>query len=132
MKKFIISLLTLLYISTSTGATIHMHYCMGELAGWGLGHTESKTCSKCGMENAETKENGCCNDEHTFLKNNTDQKVTESTFREIQLVTTALPAFFIPILSFDYTRVTKTNPISHIPPLDHVVPIYIFDCIYRI
>jgi hypothetical protein len=38
MKKFITAILAVLYLGTSSGATIHMHYCMGKLAEWGLGH----------------------------------------------------------------------------------------------
>ena len=50
MKKFITAILAVLYLGTSSGATIHMHYCMGKLADWGLGHQNSKTCGNCGME----------------------------------------------------------------------------------
>jgi hypothetical protein len=50
MKKLFVAILAILYLSTSTGATLHVHYCMGRLAGWGLGHNNSKTCGKCGME----------------------------------------------------------------------------------
>ncbi|MBK6990321.1 MAG: hypothetical protein IPH34_00115 [Chitinophagaceae bacterium] len=42
MKKFITAILAVLYISTSTGAMVHMHYCMGQLADWGLGITNPK------------------------------------------------------------------------------------------
>jgi hypothetical protein len=50
MKKLIVAILSLLYICTSTGATVHMHYCMGKLADWDFGHNTSKTCSGCGMK----------------------------------------------------------------------------------
>ena len=69
MKKLVVAIVALLYISTSTGAPLYMHYCMGKLADWGFGDNNSKTCGKCGMEKSEQKENGCCKDEHTFLKN---------------------------------------------------------------
>ena len=58
MKKFVAVILALVYIGTSTGANIHMHYCMGKLADWGLGDNKSKTCSKCGMEKSDEKDNG--------------------------------------------------------------------------
>ena len=77
MKKLLIAIFALLYISTSTGATLHIHYCMGKLADWGLGHNNSKTCGECGMEKSEEKDNGCCKDEHKFIKNDTDQKTGE-------------------------------------------------------
>jgi len=36
LKKTITIFLALVYFGTSTGATIHMHYCMGKMTGWGL------------------------------------------------------------------------------------------------
>ena len=49
MKKFLTSILAFLYLSTSMGATIHLHYCMGKLASWGLIDHERKNCAQCGM-----------------------------------------------------------------------------------
>lgn len=68
MKRFAAAILAVLYISTSAGATVHLHYCMGKLADWSLGQKESKTCGNCGMKTNEAKEKGCCNDENKFLK----------------------------------------------------------------
>ena len=97
MKKLVVAIVALLYISTSTGAPLYMHYCMGKLAGWGFGDNKSKTCGRCGMEKSEEKDNGCCKDEHTFLKNDSDQKVTTIGFQMIQLLAVALPVSSIEI-----------------------------------
>ncbi|MEO7766056.1 MAG: hypothetical protein ABIS01_01475, partial [Ferruginibacter sp.] len=59
MKKFIVAILALLYIITSTGAIVHLHYCMNQLADSGLVHHSSKKCPKCGMEKSEKKNNDC-------------------------------------------------------------------------
>jgi hypothetical protein len=90
MKKFLAVILALAYMTASTGATLHMHYCMGKLADWGLGHNTSKTCDKCGMEKSGEKDNGCCKDEHKFVKNNTDQKTAETAFQVTQLIAVLL------------------------------------------
>jgi len=132
MKKLITTILAFVYISTSIGGSFHMHYCMGKLANWGLGHNTSKTCSKCGMEKSEQKNTGCCKDKYTFLKNSTDQKITESSFQMIQLVAAALPVSFTEISSYRFLSVTEESPISPAPPLHHRIPIYILNCIYRI
>ena len=131
MKKFTVAILALIYLSASIGVTMHMHYCMGRVAGWGLSNNESKICSKCGMEKSE-KNSGCCKDKHTFFKNSTDQKVTESSLQAIQLMAAGMPASFTEISSFGFPSVTEENPISHAPPLDHDIPIYILNCVYRI
>ncbi|HSR37787.1 MAG TPA: hypothetical protein VLL95_02640, partial [Phnomibacter sp.] len=74
MKKFILSILTFLYIFGTTGTTLSAHYCMGRLADWSIGHSKEDTCGRCGMEKSGDRDNGCCSDEETFVKNTADQK----------------------------------------------------------
>ena len=125
-------MLLVIYGSTSVGATIHMHYCMGKLADWGLERKDSKTCPKCGMDKSETKDNGCCKYKHTLLKSTIDQKVTESAFQVIQLMAAALPVSFIEIISHDFLSVTEENPISHAPPRSSRVAVYVRNCVFLI
>jgi hypothetical protein len=132
MKKFLTVIFALAYLTASTGATLHMHYCMGKLAAWGLGHTTSKTCDKCGMEKSGEKDKGCCKDEHKFVKNNTDQKTAETDFQLTQLIAVALPVSFVEIPANDFPSVTEENPISHAPPQSCSVAIYIRNCVFRI
>ena len=132
MKKFAVAILAFVYLGTTVGVTMHIHYCMDKVASWGLVNKESKSCSNCGMEKSEQKNKGCCKDKHSFYKNNTDQKVTESTLQAIQLMAAGMPASFTEISSFGFPSVTEENPISHAPPLDHDIPIYILNCVYRI
>ena len=132
MKKFIVGILAILYLGSSIGATLHMHYCMGELAGWGLGHDRSSTCGKCGMEKSEEKDTGCCQDEHKFIKNDTDQKTAEAGFQLIQLLAVALPVSFIEIPTNDLPSVTEENPISHAPPRSCGVAVYLRYCVFLI
>lgn len=125
MKKFLVAILAFLYISTSTGATLHVHYCMGELADWGFGHHDSRNCSKCGMDEAKQKEKGCCKDENKFLKNNADQKVTELAFPLLQLFAVTLPPAFIELPRNAFPFITEVNPINNDPPRNNGVAIYI-------
>lgn len=127
MKKFLTVILALVYMSTSTGANIHMHYCMGKLADWGLGHNKSKTCGECGMEKSDEKDNGCCKDVHKFIKNDTDQKNAEAGFQMMQLVSIALPTSSFEISDNNIPSVTQENPISHAPPRSSGVAVYILN-----
>ncbi len=131
MKKFIVAILSFLYISTSTGATVHMHYCMGELVNWSLGHSNPNKCDNCGMEKTDSKDNGCCKDEHKQLKIEKDQKVTVS-FQMMQLLTGTLPISFIEIPAHGLSSVTEENPISHAPPRKSDIAVYIRNCTFRI
>jgi hypothetical protein len=132
MKKIIVAILALVYISTSVGATVNVHYCMGKLAGWGFGHEESNTCGKCGMEKSVKKDTGCCKDENKFLKNDNDQKTAESAFQIFQSIAVAIPVSFYEIPSAGIPSVTEENPISHAPPQRNGIAVYIRNCVFRI
>ena len=132
MKKLVVAIVALLYISTSSGAVVHLHYCMGKLAGWGFKDSKSTACGGCGMDKAKEKDSGCCKDEHKFLKNEADQKTTEAVFQLIQLLAVALPVSTIEVSSTDVLSVIEENPISHAPPRSNGVAVYIRNCIFLI
>ncbi len=132
MKKPVVLILSFIYLFSVTGATVHMHYCMGKLADWGLWNNESKTCGGCGMEKTDEKDNSCCKDEHKFIKNETDQKAAEASFQMIQLVATVLPVSFIELPAADFPALTGENPLSHAPPRCGGVAVYIRNCIFLI
>jgi len=119
-------------MGTSVGATIHMHYCMGKLAEWGFGQKDSKNCDKCGMEQTVKYDSGCCKDENKYIKNNSDQKHTETAFQMAQQLAVALPVSFIEIPDADFPSITEENPISHAPPRNSAIAVYIRNCVFRI
>ncbi|UEG49837.1 hypothetical protein LK994_14445 [Ferruginibacter lapsinanis] len=132
MKKFIVIILALVYIISSIGVVVNMHYCMSKIAGWDLGNTESKMCAKCGMHKYDKKGKGCCNDEQTFFKSSIDQKITE-TCLEIKIpIDLTLPASFAGISINVFPVLIENKSIAHDPPLKQGVPIYILNCVYRI
>jgi hypothetical protein len=49
MKKFLFLILTLAYFTSTSGATIYFHQCMGKTIAWDLKANENNTCTKCGM-----------------------------------------------------------------------------------
>ena len=68
----------LIYGSATMGATVHLHYCMDELVGWSLWHSENEECGRCGMKEDKT---GCCKDEHKHFKLKADhQKAATAAF----------------------------------------------------
>ena len=127
MKKFIAVILALLYLGASTGATIHMHYCMGKLADWGLGHTNSETCGSCGMEKSSEKDNGCCKDEQKFIKNTADQKIVESSLLLMNVISAAVIPGYTELPALQITSITEEHPFSHAPPRTHGVAVYILN-----
>ena len=129
MKKFLLTILAFVYISSSTGASFYIHYCMGKLADCGLTKNTSKTCSKCGME--ETG-NGCCRHEVKFVKNAADQKAAEPTFQFIQLIATVPYTFLKEALYNNFLALTLVNPFNHKPPRDSGIAFYIRNCVFLI
>lgn len=132
MKKVVIAIVALFYLAVSSGFTVHMHYCMGKLADWDLGHNKSKTCSKCGMKKSDEKDNGCCKDEHKFIKNITDQKTSETGFHLIKLISVALPVSFVEVPAASFSSETEINLLSHAPPRSAGVAVYIRNCVFLI
>ena len=132
MKKLLVAIFAIVYITSFTGVNIHMHYCMGKLADWGLGDKNSNICSNCGMDMKDKKDNGCCKDKHQFLKNSTDQKTTETAFHFSQSIVALVPASYFALPSNNFTSVTEEKPVSNAPPRNHGVSVCILNCIYRI
>jgi hypothetical protein len=130
MKKFIVSILAVLYLGSSTGATIHLHYCMDKLIGWNLEHPKSDRCGSCGMIKKQ-KEKGCCKDEYKHLKLQNDQKATAS-YQVIQLNSVAILTNFFIAPSVNFPSLAEENPLSHAPPGSESIPLYIRNKVFRI
>ena len=131
MKKLLVLILAFLYISTSSGAVLHFHYCMGTLADWGFSSKESRLCGKCGMEKPQTKKNGCCKDEQKILTNNTDQKASEPAYQLLQVAAVITPNSFFEISTMDFPSAKEKNPVSHAPPRSNVA-VYIRNSVFLI
>jgi len=132
MKKLIITILALVYITTSTGFNIHKHYCMGKIADWGLFGNNNNTCSKCGMEEIEGEDNGCCKDKVMLVKNSADQKNAESPlpFMHLGAIETALSFIEIPPVNFSVIK--DESPVNHVPHRGTIQPVYIRNCVFLI
>ena len=127
MKKFITFIVAILFLSTSSGATIRMHYCMGKLADWGLMYRDSTKCENCGMEESDTKDNGCCKDENKFIKNVSEQKVVESVSINFTLTILDLPPFLFSLSDIYDVSSIEEYPLSHAPPRSYKTPVYLLN-----
>ena len=126
MKKFIVTILALVYLISSAGVTLHLHYCMDKLINWSLSERPGNLCETCGMD----EDGNCCKDEHHFIKNNTDQKTAQIDISLFQITAIATPAPLI-ITSELYFSQKAKHRTSHIPP-NSVLDILILNCVFRI
>lgn len=129
MKKTVVIVLMLIYGSATMGATIHKHYCMNELVGWSLWHSDKEECGRCGMKEDKT---GCCKDEHQHFKLQSDQHKAAAAdlikFNLSPAIVTRIPDFSLEGL----VKHTKNYFSSHSPPDADNTRLYILHCVFLI
>src|SRR4051812_43375251 len=134
MKKVLATILAFVYLSTSMGATIHLHYCMGKLASWGLIEHESKNCAQCGMVKKTSSPQymatkmDCCKDEHKQIKTDKDQKLFPSEFFKYNSLSQAITLHESVISGVKILSAAIEHPNTNGPPLSGKLPLFI---IYR-
>ena len=109
------------------GATVHLNYCIYNFIEWSLLKVDGDKCYICGME----KDGGCCKDENKFVKNNIDQKVAEPSIQLIQMAAIISPVAFL-YISEHFISIIQGNSISHAPPRNNGVGIYILNNVFRL
>lgn len=132
MKKFFIAILAIVYMGTATGATIHMHYCMGKLVSMGLLAGKDDLCGKCGMKKTVGKSTGCCKDEHKQIKIDKDQKTTKTAVQTMQAIAVEMPVAIVEIPFNNFSSLTESNPYGNAPPRSAAVAVYIRNCVFLI
>ncbi len=127
MKKAIIFILAVLYLYSTAGATVHLHYCMDKLVNWTLSDTARNKCDNCGME----KDGNCCKDENKFVKNSSDQRVAELFIQHTQAVA-IIPSLFINSTEPLFVSLIQKSSTGYSPPVPIGNDIYLFNCVFRI
>jgi hypothetical protein len=130
MKRLAAFVLLLIYLVTSTGASLHMHYCMGEIDNSSIWGGKENECGICGMETPYGMD-GCCKDEIHWIKIEDDQKATSTVFG---------------ITKLEASIICFSEPLDIVPPLDWIPPTsqnkaqlrnvpvlaYLLNCVFRI
>jgi hypothetical protein len=138
MKKILATILAFIYLSTSVGATVHFHYCMGRLVSWGLMEQKGKSCTSCGMPKKDTANHcvatkkGCCKDEHQQIKTGKDQKVVQSEFEFLKAFPEACVANHSILQVSPVSPLTIDYPTANAPPGTGKVPLFLLNRNFRI
>ena len=130
MKKFLVTILAIIYLAASSGAMVNLHYCMGKLVSWSLSDKKDGICGSCGMQKAGHK--GCCHDEQKLVKIEKDQKASETAFKFLDLSSGAIVISFTGLQPVYPSSVVTDNPYPHAPPRLGAVPIFVLNCNFRI
>lgn len=122
MKKALATILAVIYLTTSSGATVTMHYCMGKFSS--VDFFKNDKCGKCGMKKAD----GCCHDDVKVIKmHDTHQFVShEVNLTPSVAIVPANYAVFQPSLLYTSPLFTVNN---NSPP--HT-PIFIWNCVFKL
>jgi len=131
MKRLLITVLAVFYLGVSSGATVHFHYCMGELIEWGLSGDKSEKaseCSNCGMKKGISED--CCKDQKQEYKLKESQKAPLSTFQPLVFA-------LAPVSYPDFSQIFSGTPAdlipeSNAPPRTLKTAVFIRNCNFRI
>ena len=127
MKKTIIAILAILYLGSSSGFGMDIHYCMGKQSGVDLFSVQKPKCAKCGM----TDKKGCCQDKHQFYKlKDVHQSVT--AFAYLAPPEFALTSFFIFNNSDIIIKDVDSALLNNSPPNFVRPSLCILNCVFRI
>jgi hypothetical protein len=131
MKRIFITILAIVYLGSSSGVMMHMHYCMGKLAELGFSTKSDNICSKCGMLQSNKKK-GCCKDESSFVKNTSDQKLSANGFQFLQQLAVDFTQTKMEIPTPVVFDIALFFPNTHAPPDSGGPAVYIRDCSFLI
>ena len=127
MKKVILGILSLVYITVASGIVINLHYCMGRISEVGYIYKASDQCDKCGMKNME----GCCHSEFKIVKISDDQQQVKANFGFNQppvSINHYSFSFLQPLQGFEQTRAVSYYP----PPDNNATPLFLSNSVFRI
>jgi hypothetical protein len=125
MKRFFIFILSILYLSTSFGASINLHYCKDKLVDFSILAKKNKTCSNCGMEKKENEDNSCCKDEQK-------SKNAPQFLFHLQNGNVAIANSFYELQDPCIPLATAIDHFSHAPPRPNKIDSYILHCTFLI
>ena len=131
MKRIAAFILLMLYFVTSTGATLHYHYCMGEIANSSFWGNSDKKCGKCGMDKEPGEDNGCCKDERQWIKIEDDQTIN-SAHLEIPKLELEIISFVLFNSSLFASEGYRPFPGSKAPLRSCEPATYLLNCVFRI
>jgi hypothetical protein len=127
VKKGLIFLLAVIYITLTSGVVVNIHYCMGRIAGVSYGHEADHKCGKCGMQNKE----GCCGTEHKLIKAD-DDHIYSKTVSATSSLPAVIPAGYPEHTSPLSSTADHSSSLYHSPPDVRGNHLFVHNSIFRI
>lgn len=132
MKRILLTFLAFFYFGVSSGATVHLHYCMGELVNWSLLKSEEGKCEFCGMTKNAAKKSSCCKDDVKQAKIDQSKKSNQLVYVFKQVPAVIQVTFKSYVNQLALSAQQTATVFSNAPPERLSVPFFIKNCTYRI
>lgn len=130
MKKAVIAILAILYITVTSGVAVNIHYCMGAIASVEYGYDDHDACGKCGMKESLLKK-GCCHSEVKLVKVQDAHQLVKANAQQLSAPVVMLPESRMPVYSPVLSRMDLSYA-SHAPPDAATPAAYLLHCVFRI
>jgi hypothetical protein len=124
MKKFLIAILAIVYLTSTAGAMVRLDCCLERL----VSNTQGTPTDKHGDDESK----GNCKDDHRQAKLGHEQKRSDSHTRLAKVFPASVSTCF-PAYSFHAVAVLKeTYSVKHKAPQPAKIPIFLLNCVHRI
>ncbi|WP_205509700.1 hypothetical protein [Longitalea arenae] len=125
MKKFLVTILALVYLTSTFGATLRLDCCLEKLVSIGLGATS--------QDNTSHEEKGNCNDDdHKKAKLGHDQKRNDAKIRVAKFVPASLNTSYPDYAFVPVSALPEVYPVNNAPPHEANIPLFILHCVHRL
>jgi hypothetical protein len=124
MKKFLITILAFVYLTSTVGAMVRLDCCLEKLVSYSLGTPPEK--------HSDDGNEGNCKDDHRQAKLGYEQKRSFSHIRLAKVFPASVNTGF-PAYCFHAVAVLKGSYcVKQKAPQQAKIPIFLFNCVHRI
>jgi len=124
MKKFLVTILALVYLTSTFGATVRLDCCLEKLVSVTFGTTTTH-------EDLWSEEKSC-KDDHKQSRLGHEQKRNDAKIRVAKFVPSSINTGFPEYTFHAVSALTETYPVNNAPPRQAKVPLFILHCVHRI
>ncbi|HUP12698.1 MAG TPA: hypothetical protein VM187_10810 [Niastella sp.] len=124
MKKFLVTILALVYLTSTFGATMRLDCCLDKLVSTISGATTH--------EDLWNEEKEKCTDDHKQSRLGHEQKRNDAKIRVAKFTASLFNSGFPEHSNPAVITLTETYPVNNAPPQQAKLPLFILHCVHRI
>ncbi|WP_207513545.1 hypothetical protein [Longitalea luteola] len=125
MKKFLVTILAFVYLTSTFGATLRLDCCLEKLVSIGLGAAVED-------DSLQEENKGDCNDDHKKAKLGHEQKRNDAKIRFAKYVPASLDTNYPDYSFHPVSTLREAYPVNNAPPQKAMIPLFILHCVHRL